>query len=728
MALVVNTNIPSIVAQGHASASRKEMELAMERLSSGQRVNSASDDAAGLAISTRLDAQVRGMSMAVNNANNAISLTQTAEGAQKEITEMLQRIRELAVQSTSSTNSSDDRASLDAEVQELIEEINAIATTTSFNGQNLLDGTFGASVQIGAEVGRTMEFSFESVKTSDLGFTGAAGGSSSSVISGRVTLGTAIANGDIKINGESIGAITTTMDITDVVQSINDNVSTVTASAFNTVVMDDVGTGVTTDGQVVVAVELVDTASTSMPDYQYFAIDASTDLADLASNINDATEGLVTASVNADGKLVFSNDTGAGIHIVDQTSGSKATGLGDQANVTASTTADNDGATPSTTDTAATNNARTFEGFINITSNDDAALTIDYGSGSDGGYGAAADLALLGLTQVGVNQDTNSTYSITGRALTAPTTAYNVGDLVINGIDVFNADLDSDTFTGKLNSINAKTDETGVTASAQFDYYIDLSSHTLANGATVQIVVDDASSATQFDMAATAADIASAMDTALDAYGLSVDLIGNQLRIYGDDVEQLEFYIDNATDAAAHVASSIFGSTATTLATASGTTYAAIQLESEDGSAITIELGEDATIATHGFYETNVGAADFDSNEATTDGATGSSVADLSVATATAAENALSIIDQALQQVSDSSSNMGAFVNRLDHVVANLEEAIVNTSAARSRIMDADFAVESSRLAKQQVLQQAATAMLAQANAAPQSVLTLLGA
>ena len=98
------------------------------------------------------------------------------------------------------------------------------------------------------------------------------------------------------------------------------------------------------------------------------------------------------------------------------------------------------------------------------------------------------------------------------------------------------------------------------------------------------------------------------------------------------------------------------------------------------------------------------------------------------MASATAAENALSIIDQALQQVSDSSSNMGAFVNRLDHVVANLEEAIVNTSAARSRIMDADFAVESSRLAKQQVLQQAATAMLAQANAAPQSVLTLLGA
>jgi flagellin len=123
MALVVNTNIASLTAQNHLSASRKEMETAMERLSSGSRINSAADDAAGLAISTRMDAQIRGMTKAVQNANDGISLTQTAQGAQKEITEMLQRMRELAVQSSNSTNNATDRAALDAEVQQLVTEI-----------------------------------------------------------------------------------------------------------------------------------------------------------------------------------------------------------------------------------------------------------------------------------------------------------------------------------------------------------------------------------------------------------------------------------------------------------------------------------------------------------------------------------------------------------------------------------------------------------------------------
>ena len=130
MALVVNTNIASLTAQNHLSASRKEMETAMERLSSGSRINSAADDAAGLAISTRMDAQIRGMTKAVQNANDGISLTQTAQGAQKEITEMLQRMRELAVQSSNSTNNATDRAALDAEVQQLVTEIDQIAGDT----------------------------------------------------------------------------------------------------------------------------------------------------------------------------------------------------------------------------------------------------------------------------------------------------------------------------------------------------------------------------------------------------------------------------------------------------------------------------------------------------------------------------------------------------------------------------------------------------------------------
>ena len=112
MALVINTNIASLSAQNHLAANRKEMETAMERLSSGLRVNSAADDAAGHAIATRMDAQIRGMTKAVQNANDGISLAQTAAGAQKEITEMLQRMRELAVQSSNSSNNDTDRATL----------------------------------------------------------------------------------------------------------------------------------------------------------------------------------------------------------------------------------------------------------------------------------------------------------------------------------------------------------------------------------------------------------------------------------------------------------------------------------------------------------------------------------------------------------------------------------------------------------------------------------------
>ena len=138
MALVVNTNIPSIAAQRYLMESRNEMETAMERLSSGKRINSAADDAAGLAISTRMDSQIRGINMAIKNANDGISMVQTAEGALQEVTDMLQRMRELALQSVQGSNSADDRAALDAEVQQLKAEIDRVSESTSFNAQNIL--------------------------------------------------------------------------------------------------------------------------------------------------------------------------------------------------------------------------------------------------------------------------------------------------------------------------------------------------------------------------------------------------------------------------------------------------------------------------------------------------------------------------------------------------------------------------------------------------------------
>ena len=141
MAQVINTNIASLNAQRNLNTSQAALATSLQRLSSGLRINSAKDDAAGLAIASRFTAQINGLNQAARNANDGISLAQTAEGALGEVTNNLQRIRELAVQSANSTNSASDRASLDAEATQLISEITRVASQTSFNGLNLLDGS-----------------------------------------------------------------------------------------------------------------------------------------------------------------------------------------------------------------------------------------------------------------------------------------------------------------------------------------------------------------------------------------------------------------------------------------------------------------------------------------------------------------------------------------------------------------------------------------------------------
>lgn len=154
---VINTNIASLNAQRNLSSSGSALSTALERLSSGLRINSAKDDAAGLAIATRFTTQINGLNQAVRNANDGVSLSQTAESALQEVTNNLQRIRELGVQSANATNSSSDRAALDQEVQQRIAEIDRIASQTSFNGAKVLDGTFGnAAFQVGANVGETI--------------------------------------------------------------------------------------------------------------------------------------------------------------------------------------------------------------------------------------------------------------------------------------------------------------------------------------------------------------------------------------------------------------------------------------------------------------------------------------------------------------------------------------------------------------------------------------------
>jgi len=163
MPQVINTNVASLNAQRNLNMSQSSLATSLQRLSSGLRINSAKDDAAGLAISERFTTQIRGLNQATRNANDGISLAQTGEGALAEITNNLQRIRELAVQSANATNSSSDRTALDLEVQQRIAEIDRTATQTSFNGQKILDGTFGtATFQVGANVGETISVGLSS--------------------------------------------------------------------------------------------------------------------------------------------------------------------------------------------------------------------------------------------------------------------------------------------------------------------------------------------------------------------------------------------------------------------------------------------------------------------------------------------------------------------------------------------------------------------------------------
>ena len=203
MPQVINMNIASLNAQRNLNQSQSALQTSLQRLSSGLRINSAKDDAAGLAISERFTSQIRGLNQAARNANDAISLSQTAEGALGEISNNIQRIRELAVQSANATNSSSDRTALQNEVSQLVSEIDRVATQTAFNGVNLLDGTFTSQAfQVGANAGQTISISsISSARTSDMG------ASFSAAATGGAVTGVALSAGDLTVNGTDIGAV-----------------------------------------------------------------------------------------------------------------------------------------------------------------------------------------------------------------------------------------------------------------------------------------------------------------------------------------------------------------------------------------------------------------------------------------------------------------------------------------------------------------------------------------
>ena len=241
MPQIINTNIASLNAQRNLNASQSDANTALERLSSGLRINSAKDDAAGLAISTRFESQISGLNVAQRNANDGISLAQTTEGALNEVVSNLQRIRELAVQSANATNSQSDREALNAEVQQRIEEISRVSNQTTFNGLKVLDGTFGiASFQVGANSGDTISINLtEGARAGDIG-----GIATASALSIDFAGTNAVVAGDtleVQVGNDPLTTITFTGEessISEVVETINSQLD----GAF--AVATDDGTGI----------------------------------------------------------------------------------------------------------------------------------------------------------------------------------------------------------------------------------------------------------------------------------------------------------------------------------------------------------------------------------------------------------------------------------------------------------------------------------------------------
>jgi flagellin len=234
MPSIINTNLPSLNTQRNLGTSQSALNTSIQRLSSGLRVNSAKDDAAGLAIAERMNAQVRGLNVAARNANDGVSLAQTAEGALGKIGDMIQRMRELAVQSSNATNNATDRTALQNEVSQLKQEIDRVATSANFNGTKLLDGSFNsAKFQVGADAGDSITVSaITNAQLAGMGVVNRASTQSSTAITDL----TATALGDLTINGSDIGVLaaagTTQERQAQVVDAINRISTTTNVGAF----------------------------------------------------------------------------------------------------------------------------------------------------------------------------------------------------------------------------------------------------------------------------------------------------------------------------------------------------------------------------------------------------------------------------------------------------------------------------------------------------------------
>ena len=619
---VINTNISAILTQNAMMKNDRDMQTTMERLSTGKSVNSAKDDAAGIAVSSRMTSQIKGLDQAVQNAGDAISMIQTADGASIELGNMMQRMRELAVQATNGTVTSTDQGSLDLEFQQLKDEISRVANNSQWNGNNILDGTAGtssngtATFQIGANAQQVMDVEFGNwnlnAPTSNV----------AAVYNAGIT--SAAAQGIDQVLTLSDGTTNLRIDYASTIKSspasladlvVDIQADPVYANLKFTVAVDSAGTGVDftyKSGETI----------TSPPVFT-----ASDGGAEVAGNVTVTTAGASVTGVAAVYQTVLSD---ANVAAID---GNMVLSDGEH-----SLTVDASGVT---TLSALTSLITSHAGHADLgfTVTQTAAVT---------GVPAAFTISALDDTAVGNLATANSPITISDGTTTIAITT--------TGTDML---AGTDTLVNLVTVIQAHANY------ASFDFTV----------------------------------------TANSTTGLLLTSKTNGPATYTPSI------IGNATHA---VAKSVDG----VAAVAAGLT-----LTYETAKAVlstpTMTADDGGLNVANAMTETTVGFTALTS-------VFGVDLSTLSIGTDVGANTALADLDTALDGINAQRAIFGAGMNRLEYAIDNLSNGSMNAMASRSRIEDADYATETTELARTQIIQQASTAMLAQANQSNQSVLSLL--
>ena len=689
MPQIINTNLASINAQRQLDITQRSSDQALQRLSSGLRINGASDDAAGLAISNRISAQIRGTDVATRNAGDGVSLAQTAEGALNSIQDSLQRIRELALQSSNGSNTDLERTSLQEEVEQLKAEIASISEKASFNGRNLLDGSFqNVNFQTGANLGESISVNIAAVTEDTLGSAATAGVTSNVSGTGFFSAQT-IASGDVVINGASVGVPVGTDDNASF--SLQSSSAISKAAAINAVSETSGVTATAAENRVEGTTIAAGTASAVAAEtvaingvnitLSVAAVEteqALTNVADTINNKSDLTG--VTAEVvetSTGFRVDLLAEDGRNITVDTSTAGSEDFGLA------------GDG-----TDGTVT----TFLSNVTLVSDDGSDIVLSTSTGNIDNFGFEEG------TFSGTNAQVVGNSSIDGT--TTARAALVAGDLVVNGVSVGATKASDDTASSGSESssaialaaaINRVSDESNVTATANENRVYSGTVGTSGGAFNFSINGVTVSGTTVTTLSTNLSTVIDAINDVQGQTGVRAEALDdNQYTLIAEDGRNIVTAVTTAGDAGVTADSYIGGVTLS----AAG----AFELDSLTGSIEKAGLN----VGTYGGSES------------------GTLLKDIDISTVSGAEDAILGIDNAINQVSAAQASLGAVQNRFEATISNLAVQSENLNAANSRIRDADFAAETAELSRTQVLQQAGISILAQANARPQQALSLL--